>query len=457
MRRYTRCLHYDNEQQSIVKMSRLYRARVEGLSHDGRGVVRLDAKVFFVPGALPGETIEFEEQRKRRGQFAGKLTNVERESPHRVVPECQYFGICGGCTLQHLSAEQQIDYKEKTLLDSLNRIGNVTPDNIMPPISGKTWNYRRKARPGVKFVPKKGGILIGFREQGTSFLTSLKHCKTLEKNLSALLGPLHDLVSNLSCYKQIPQIEFAAGDNAIALVMRHLQPLLQSDLDLLTQFAKRYEIQFFLQPKGLDSVHPLWPTNPEPLYYDLPDLNLRIEFSATDFVQVNGAVNQALVNSVLDFIEPGPEDRILDLFCGLGNFTLPMAAAGAEVLGVEGDRILVTKGRRNAELNRLKNINFREVDLFADSMLDLHLQPLEFTKLLLDPPRSGALKVVTELVPKILPRRIVYVSCNPATLARDSAILVHQHGYRLKYAGAIDMFPHTAHVESMGVFENAQD
>lgn len=434
-------------------MGKRYRACVEGLSHDGRGIVRHEAKVFFVPGALPGETVEFEEQRKRRGQFAGKLTKVEHESPHRVVPECQYFGICGGCTLQHLSTEQQIVYKEKTLLDSLNRIGNVAPDNIMPAITGEPWNYRRKARPGVKFVPKKGGILIGFREQGTSYLTSLKHCKTLEKNLSALLDPLHNLVSILSCYRQIPQIEFAAGDNAIALVMRHLQPLLDADLEILVQFAREHEIQFFLQPKGLDSIHPLWPKDPEPLYYDLLDLNLRIEFSATDFVQINGEVNQALIDCVLAFIEPGPRDRILDLFCGLGNFTLPMAASGAEVLGAEGDQTLVTKGRHNAKLNRLNNIDFLQVDLFADPMLDS--QSLECTKLLLDPPRSGALKVVTELVPKIFPRRIVYVSCNPATLARDSAILVHQHGYRLTNAGVIDMFPHTAHVESIGVFENA--
>ena len=436
-------------------MGKLYRGCVEGFSHDGRGIVKLEDKVFFVPGALPNETIEFESQRKRRGQFIGKLNKIERASPHRVIPDCEYFGICGGCTLQHLSPEQQIIYKEKTLLDTLHRIGDVVPENVLPTISGETWYYRRRARPGVKFVPKKGGILIGFREQGTSYLTSLKNCKTLDRRLSALLGPLHNLVAKLSCYGQVPQIEFAAADNAIAMVMRHLQPLIDTDRDLLELFAQRHEIQLFLQPGGLDSIVPLWPPNPEPLYYELPDLGLRIEFSATDFVQINGEVNQTLINRVLNFINPGPGDRILDLFCGLGNFTLPLAVSGAEVLGVEGDQNLVIKGRQNAELNRVQNVAFQQMDLFSDSTINLN--SMEFTKMLLDPPRSGALKVVTELVPHIFPQRIVYVSCNPATFSRDAEILTHHHGYRLTHAGAIDMFPHTAHVESFGVFEKSLD
>lgn len=436
-------------------MNKTHQAVVEGLSHDGRGVVKHDGKVYFVPQALPGEKIEFEPFKKRRGQFSGKLVEVMVASPHRIQPECEYFGTCGGCSLQHLSADQQLFDKQKTLVDSLVKIGKVAPENILSSVTGDVWHYRRKARPGVKYVPKKGGVLVGFREPGSHYLTSLRHCKTLDRRLSGLLDPIHDLVSKLSCYQQIPQIEFAAADNATALVLRHLQPLLERDLDFLRDFAQQFQVHLYLQPKGLDSVYPLWPVEPEPLFYLLPQFDLHIEFSATDFVQINGQVNEALIDLAVTLLEPSSSDRVLDLFCGLGNFTLPLAMSGAEIVGVEGEQTLVNKGINNAKLNQIDNVEFKLMDLFGESIMDLGTS--KFTKVLLDPPRSGALNVVTDLMPKIQPRRIVYVSCNPSTLARDAGILVHQHEYRLTHAGVIDMFPHTAHVESIAVFENTKD
>lgn len=427
-------------------------AVVDDLSHDGRGVLKLDGKVYFVQGALPGERIEFEPFRKRRGQFTGRLLSVLSASPHRVQPACEYFGTCGGCTLQHFAPDQQLAHKEKTLLGNLSRIGRVEPENLLPALSGENWHYRRKARPGVKYVPKKGGVLVGFRELGNSYLTSLRQCKTLERRLSDLLDPLHQVIAQTSIFQQVPQLEFAAGDNATAVVLRHMQPLNPRDLDLLTKFAQHHQVQLFLQSGGLDTIKPLWPEVPIPLYYLLPDFDLSIEFSPSDFIQVNGTINQSLIQQAIDLLDLKAPDCVLDLFCGLGNFTLPVAKSGVTVTGVEGEQGLVQKGRANAAKNNLDNVKFVELNLYGESILKLGSS--NYNKLLLDPPRSGADEVVKYLVPKIRPQKIVYVSCNPATLARDAETLVHHHGYRFTHAGAIDMFPHTAHIESMGVFES---
>ncbi len=425
-------------------------ALVTDLSHDGKGVVKLDGRVYFVPGALPGEVVEFVPFKKRRGKFSGKIVSVESRSPDRVEPECEYFGICGGCTLQHLAPAKQLEYKQKMLLDNLNKIGRVLPEQQLPAIAAEQWNYRRKARPGCKFVPKKGGILIGFREQGSSYLTSLKHCSTLDKRLSNLLDPLHVLIAKLSCFNQIPQLEIASADNAVALVLRHLSPLSEDDCRALVEFAQKHSVQFFLQPGGLNTVTPLWPEQPDSLYYLLTDYDLKLEFSVTDFIQVNARVNQQMIAQALVLLELVPEDNVLDLFCGLGNFTLPMAQSGARIMGVEGEYSLVSRARANAELNGLKNVQFEVMNLHKETVKDLAVEG--FNKILLDPPRSGALEVVTYLVPLIRPEKIIYISCNPSTLARDAEVLVHQHGYRMIHAGAIDMFPHTSHIESMGVF-----
>ena len=426
-------------------------ADVDDLTHAGEGVVKIGGRVYFVPGVLPGEAIRFTAGRKRRGKFNGRLQEILRVSPHRVEPACTYFGVCGGCTFQHLAEDRQRESKEKILLDNLERIGRTVPGTVLPPLSGETWHYRRKARPGCKFVPGKGGILVGFREQGSSYLTSLRHCLTLDDRLSALLDPLHELIAGLHCARQVPQLEFAAGDDAVAVVLRHLVPLTGEDVDRLKAFAEQQSVQLHVQPSGLDSIRPLWPEDPEPLAYALTDYDVRLEFAPADFIQVNGGVNAAMVRQGMDLLRPAPGEHVLDLFCGLGNFTLPMARLGARVTGVEGDSSLVARGAANARANGLEGAEFLSMDLCSGDMAPL--AELGFNKLFLDPPRSGALEVIQGLVGQAMPERIVYVSCNPATLARDAEVLVHRHGYVLSHAGAIDMFPHTAHVESMAVFQ----
>ncbi len=426
-------------------------ADVVDLTNAGEGVVKVDGRVYFVPGALPGETIRFTAGRKRRGKFNGRLAEILLASPDRVEPACAYFGVCGGCTFQHLAEDRQRISKEKILLDNLERIGRVIPGTVLPPLSGQTWHYRRKARPGCKYVPGKGGVLVGFRERGSAYLTSLRQCLTLDYRLSALLDPLHELIAGLHCARQVPQLEFAAGDDAVAVVLRHLVPLSGQDVDRLKEFAEQQSVQLHVQPAGLDSIRPLWPQDPEPLRYALADYDVTLEFAPADFIQVNGSVNAAMVRQAMDLLHPEPGDHVLDLFCGLGNFTLPMARLGAMVTGVEGEASLVARGVANARANGLDIVDFLSMDLCGKDMESLVESGCN--KLLLDPPRSGALEVLEALVGQTVPEKIVYVSCNPATLARDAEILVHRHGYVLSHAGAIDMFPHTAHVESMAVFQ----
>ncbi len=422
------------------------------LAHDGRGVIKHNDKVYFVDGVLADEEVIFTPLHKKRGQFSGRLDQVVSASPDRVAPPCEYFGVCGGCSLQHLAPEAQIKFKAQTLEQNLTRIAKVAPIQwLLAPIQDALWHYRRKARPGVKFVPKKGGVMIGFREKGTSYITSLQHCLTLDKQISELLPALHQLVANCSIYNQVPQIEVAAADNALALVVRHLAPVGANDLAALKQFAKQYAVQLFLQPAGLDSIHPLYPEVPEPLYYKLDQYGLKLEFLPTDFLQVNARVNAQMVDLAFQLLELEENDSVLDLFCGLGNFTLPIATRAAKVLGIEGEQSLVDRARHNAAINHITAAKFACANLHAEDA-EKHLPADGFNKLLLDPPRSGAALMVERYVPILRPELIVYVSCNPATLARDAATLVHQQGYVLEKVGAIDMFPHTAHVESIAVF-----
>ena len=426
-------------------------ATVDSLSHDGRGVARVEGRVCFIAGALPGETVRFSSLRKRRSWVVGRLEEVVEPSPERVAPRCAVFGVCGGCALQHLLPRSQIEAKQRTLFDNLERIGKVEPGTRYEPITGPLWHYRRKARLGVRLVPKKGGVLVGFRERDKSYITSLTECHTLVRPVSDLLPPLHELVSGLSRPDRIPQIETAAADNALALVFRHLEPFSGDDLTRLGDFGRIHGLQIFLQPGGLDTVAPLWPREPEPLHYDLPDHGLRMRFQATDFIQVNAAVNRKLIGRALELLGPRTGERILDLFCGLGNFTLPVARSGATVTGVEGEAALVTRAQENAAANGLDNAVFLRADLHREAVGEI-LPGTAWDKLLLDPPRSGAVEVVKQLVPRLRPERVVYVSCNPATLARDAAIMVRRNGYRLAGAGIIDMFPHTAHIESIALF-----
>jgi len=424
------------------------------LSHDGRGVIKLNERVYFVDGVLADEEVVFTPLRKKRGQFMGRLEQVIEASPDRVEPPCEYFGVCGGCSLQHLDPKAQIRFKSNTLVENMARIAKVTPQQWLEPMQDALWHYRRKARPGVKFVAKKGGVMVGFREKASAYITSLQSCLTMSKDISDLLPDLHSLFAATSIANQIPQVEVAAADNTVALVVRHLAPFNPDDLALLTAFAQKHDVQLFLQPGGLKTIHPLYPVEPEPLYYALLDGKLRLEFLPSDFLQVNAKVNQKMIAMAIDFLELKPEDKVLDLFCGLGNFTLPLASGGAQVLGVEGEQSLVDRAIHNAGLNGLERAEFQCANLHLEGA-EKGLPASGFNKLLIDPPRSGAELIVDKYVPILKPALIVYVSCNPATLARDSAVLVHQHGYVLEKAGAIDMFPHTAHVESIAVFRRA--
>ncbi len=421
------------------------------LAHDGRGVIKLNDRVYFIDGVLPSEELVFTPFNKKRGQFGGRLEKIIEANEDRVEPPCEYFGVCGGCSMQHLAPAAQIKFKAQTLKENLSRIGKVEPVEWLDPVQDALWHYRRKARPGVKFVPKKGGLIIGFRERASRYITSLKSCLTMDKKISSLLPALHELFGQCSIYNQIPQIEVAVADNTLALVIRHLAPFDTDDLKAMSAFAKKHSIQLFLQPGGLKTIHPHYPVQPEPLFYRLADYDLRFEFLPTDFLQVNAKVNEKMITQAIEFLELSDTDSVLDLFCGLGNFTLPIATQGVNVLGVEGELSLVERAQHNAKINEISNVEFRCANLHLEGA-EKGLPAEGYNKLLLDPPRSGAALIAQHYVPILKPEIIVYVSCNPATLARDAGILVHQQGYQLEKAGAIDMFPHTAHVESITVF-----
>ena len=430
-------------------------ADVDSLSHDGRGVAHVDGKAVFIDGALPGETVRYVEGRRRRSYSNGQLLEIISASPDRVDPPCEYFGICGGCVMQHLARDAQLKAKQQVLLDSFVHIANIHPEEIIPPIYGSPWDYRRKARLGVRHVPKKGGILVGFRERHKSYITALSECKVLTESVSKLLPDLQRLVASLSIKERIPQIEVAEGDNATALVFRHLEAFSESDLKLLTEFAQQHSIQLQLQPDNLQSIHSLSPEQVDELYYELIQYGIKIYFRSTDFIQVNADINQRMVAKAVELLDLNSSDCVLDLFCGVGNFSLAMARHASEVIGVEGDGQLVEQADINANRNCIKNCKFFPADLYAeDDNLFANVPLPKIDKVLIDPPRTGAIEVINR-IPELNPRRMVYVSCNPATLARDSAIMVKHLGYRLIAAGIIDMFPNTAHVESIALFDAA--
>ena len=435
----------------MILDNQILEAEIDSLSHDARGVARVDGKVFFIDQALPGEWVRFQRGKKRRSHETGKVVEVLRRSKQRTLPACEYFGVCGGCALQHLSPAAQISSKQKQLRDNLERIAKTEPERYDPPLTGPHWGYRRKARLGVRYVPKKGGVLIGFRERNKSYITPLYHCDVLAPRLSALLPSLKTLLEQLSCFDRIPQIEVASADNATALVLRHLVDLAQSDLDRLSSYAASNDIQVFLQPKGLDSVFPLYPSNPEDLFYRLSDHDITIYFNATDFVQINDELNRKLVDTALEYLDPCPDETILDLFCGLGNFTLPLARKANKVVGLEGDKALVQRARMNSARNGINNAQFLNIDLYRNTA-EKSWPYLKSDKVLLDPPRTGAIDVVKSL-DQLSSGRVVYISCNPATLARDAEVMVHKLGYTLRTARVVDMFPHTTHVESIAVFD----
>ncbi len=424
---------------------------VDSLDAEGRGIARHDGKVIFVEGALPGERVDAEIFQRKPSYDLAVAKGIRHASPFRTEPRCSYFGTCGGCSLQHLDTRAQVATKQRVLEDNLARIGKVRPGQILPAIVGPAWGYRHRARFSVRFVAKKGGALVGFRERKSTYVTDMTRCEVVPPAVSSLLAPLRDLIGSLSVPDRVPQIELAIGDDATILVFRVLVPPSDTDRERLHGFGKAHGVHIYLQPKGPETAVPL-DGAPVALGYRLPEFGLRIGFLPTDFTQVNHAVNAVLVRRALSLLDPQPGERIGDLFCGLGNFTLAIARRGARVLGVEGSAGLLARAAGNAQANGLADrVEFRAADLFKVSGETLAGWG-PFDRLLIDPPRDGAMTVVKSLGTNA-PRRIVYVSCNPSTLARDAEVLVHAQGYTLAAAGVINMFPHTAHVESMAVFD----
>lgn len=422
---------------------------VAALNHDGEGVLR-GVKTAFVAGALPAERIRFERTRRHRQHDEGRLLEVLEPSPERVVPRCAHFGVCGGCALQHLDPAAQLSAKQAELAESLARIGRVEPARWLAPLAGPVWQYRRRARLGAKWVPKRERVLVGFRERQSPFVAALERCEVLAAPLDGLITPLSQLLTGLQARASIPQIEAAVGDDAVLLVFRHLVELGEADRAALKAFGAQHGVRICLQPGGLDSVTAL-DGGGSTLEYRLPEAGLRFEFQPTDFVQVNGAMNRALVDRALELLELAPQHRVLDLFCGLGNFTLPIARRVREVVGIEGEAGLVARARGNAALNGITNASFHVANL-AEADGGAAALAGRFDRILLDPPRAGALEVLPRLA-ALGAERMVYVSCHPGTLARDVGMLCSELGYRLAAAGVVDMFPHTTHVESIAVLE----
>ena len=430
-----------------------FRTTILSLNDDGRGVARVDGKVTFIEGALPGEEVSFVLEKRRKNYDQGWAVEVHSQSPDRVVPRCGYFGLCGGCSLQHLDSAAQIREKEQVLRDKLRQFGKLTPASWLAPVTGPPWGYRRSARLGVRYVEKKGGILIGFREKRSSYITPLRSCEVLDPRIAVLLPALYDLIPALSCFTRIPQIEAVCGDDTVALVFRHLEPFTAEDRARLTGFAQHHAIHLYGQFGGPESITSIWVPDNAPLTYRLPDYDLKYEFKPTNFVQINAEINRRMVGRAVELLEPGPGDHVLDLFCGLGNFTLPLARQAGRVTGVEADGALIASAQVNARLNAIANVEFRQADLYDAGQAAAFWNGFRCDRMLIDPPRSGALEVIKTLPGPEKPRRIVYVSCNPATLARDAEYLVNVLGYSLASIGVMDMFPQTNHVESIAVFD----
>jgi 23S rRNA (uracil1939-C5)-methyltransferase len=426
-------------------------AVIESSSHDGRGVARIDGKATFVHGALPGERVRLRVVRHHRNFDEAEAEAVLEPSADRVEPACPRFGVCGGCSLQHVAPVAQIESKQQALLDALRHIGHLEPERVFAPIVGSSpWGYRRKARLGVKYVGKKGKVLVGFRERSSSFVTDTERCPVLHPRVGEALGALATLIGSLDIRERVPQVEVAMGDERCILVFRVLAPPSAGDAERLRSFGAAHGFVVYLQEGGLDSIRPLDPPGVQ-LTYALPEFDVELEFRPGDFTQVNFEVNRLMVARAVELLRPQPQERVLDLFCGLGNFTLPLARRAAEVVGVEGEAGLVARARANALRNGIGNARFYTANLYAALDAEPWLRE-RFAAALLDPPRTGAVEVLP-LLPRLGVERLVYVSCYPGTLARDAAELVQRHGYRLVGAGAMDMFPHTAHVESIAVFQ----
>jgi 23S rRNA (uracil1939-C5)-methyltransferase len=425
-------------------------ADIVDLSHEARGVARLDGKTVFVADALPGEHVVLRRVGRHRNYDEAVLEQVLQSSPDRVPPACPHFGVCGGCALQHLAPAAQLAFKQTQLLENLARLGSVAPERVLEPLTGPVWGYRRRARLGVKLVPRKGRVLVGFRERSAPYVADLHECRVLMPPVGDLLDPLAALIGGLTIAARVPQIEVAVSDDACALVLRVLDAPAVDDLDRLREFEAAHGVRFYLQPGGAETVAPLVAGAP-PLRYSLGSFGIDVEFEPTDFIQVNAALNRTMVSRAVDLLNPDPAHGVLDLFCGLGNFSMPLAGRAREVAGVEGDAGLVARARDNARRNGLGNVAFHAADLARD-VTDAPWAKRGYDRVLLDPPRAGAREVLP-VVGRCGAGRVVYISCHPGSLARDAGLMVRDHGFRLVAAGVMDMFPHTTHVEAMAVFE----
>jgi 23S rRNA (uracil1939-C5)-methyltransferase len=430
-------------------------AYIESLDQEGRGVAHVEGKAIFIQGALPNETVRYQSTRVKASYEFAETKEVLKASNLRVTPKCKHFGMCGGCALQHLDFSAQVAAKQRLLENDLHHIGKVKPENILPPIYGPAWGYRHKARWRVKYVAKKERVLVGFNEKSTPFVADMDSCEVLPPRISALIVPLQEMIAQMSIKDAIPQIELAVGEEVVVLVFRVMETPSEKDEALFKAFADKYQVQVWTQTKGLDTVKPFYPLDAPQLSYSLPEFDLKYPFNPTEFTQVNPYINQVMLRRAMQLLAPKAQERIADFFCGLGNFTLPIARSGATVFGMEGLEVLVNRAKESAALNGLTGqVDFEEANLF-DVTPEL-LQGLgHFDKWLIDPPRDGAMALVSALPAdnSFGPQRIVYVSCNPATLARDAGILVNEKGYRMLAAGVINMFPHTSHVESIALFE----
>ena len=425
-------------------------ARVEDLSHEARGVAHHEGKAVFIDDALPGELVEWSRRKRGKSFDEGKLERIIEGSPDRVTPRCAHHGICGGCALQHLAPVKQIEFKQRQLMEALTRIGHVSPAEVLPPLQANVWNYRRRARLAARWVPKKNKVVVGFRERATPYVADLQRCEVISEPVAGLIVPLSTLLTRLSIRDRVPQIEVAVAANAVALVIRVLQPLTDADMSHIREFGAQYGTRMYLQPGGYDTIAPIDGEGPE-LTYSLPEFDVDIAFQPTDFVQINDELNRQMVGRAVELLAPAVDEDVLDLFCGLGNFSLPLARRARHVVGVEGEAGLVARARSNATRNGIANAEFFTANLMDEKPLIDAWSKRRYDKVLIDPPRAGAREVLP-LIAASGARRLVYISCHTGSLARDAGILVNEHGFELRAAGVMDMFPHTTHVESMAVF-----
>lgn len=427
----------------------LFTATLSKLSHDGRGVAHINGKTTFVQGGLPGETVKFKYLRKHASFDEGQVTEILHAVPERVAPHCPHFSICGGCQLQHLQSDAQIQHKQAVLLEFLQHQANTRPLEILPPLKSTPWGYRRKARLSVKYVPKKNKVLVGFREKSSHLVADIECCPILPESIGHLLPAFSELFQQLSIREQIPQMEIAITEKENAIIIRHLAAFTAEDLEIIRAFVSAHQLKCYLQPAGINSISLFWPSDADVLLnYRIPTYDLNLHFSPQQFVQINDAINQSMIAQAIDLLALTATDHVVDLFCGIGNFSLPIAKHCAQVVGVEGDLSAIKTAQDNAIKNNINNVTFFCEDL-SQSRYG-HWSTQTYNKILLDPPRSGA----KALMPWIISHQashIVYISCNPVTLARDTSDLIQQ-GYTLVKAGVMDMFPHTQHIEAIALF-----